>query len=57
MAQGVPSSTKELALRNLRLAEEYLSKQDEVLRNMVSQNNLTLPLSKLNDYKVEFERL
>ena len=57
MAHGVPSSPKELALRNLRLAEEYLLKQDEVLRNMVSQNNLTLSLSRLNGHKTEFERL
>ena len=57
MAQGLPSTTNELALHNLRQAEELLSKQDEMLHNMVSQNNLTLSLVKLNEHRVEFERL
>ena len=55
MAQGLPSTPYELALFTLKAAEEYLSKQDEALHRMVSQNNLSLV--NLRTHKVEFIRL
>ena len=55
MAQALPSTPFELAFYSKKTAEEYLSKQDEALHLMVSQNNSTLV--SLETAKVEFCKL